>query len=748
MTGILSSVSAMALAQPGPQVAEALVLVAAAVGVGGYFAGKEIVQIVHKDWIAYEEKKHKAKMEVINKLHKKHLANLSISTGAVIPALPQIFQFKADNKTVESLHYNPDELDDIGSTPPEAPVQLTLYEQYVLDAILKLKEYYHDLPHKDDITGGVLSYLLNILQNRCLAFAGYEYDITYLDALISFINQYASIENTEHSQHFSRLMDVYTPLKYAVQELEKHKESMSLRDMVEEARKACLDTNNQLIRLMVRIIVPEKYDDLIGTVTHRELEADILRKKYVDVEKWGVIFKSKHEIDLPNSIFHNWIMGLSNYFLEAQDPTAILHGKPFMQPDELFAFINWARNVAARPEPEKLNNPDYKIQKQQYNDDKKKLHDALNLIHKVFVHAPCFVNSKLHKSKTKEEFMVVDSDEELLVSAEFIAHFGHLIHGLISLQGQCTTLSSQIQELGLNFFNNKQNFDRTFATFNELYAVVQQDLHLMQQKLLTIDLANENVMRIAYKIELQNQMDKALKNVASRLLVLADKVRHYKNKYPKTQEESTEELLADGEFFARMYRQTPHQEPIPADSEEASSSPEPQPLPSPTPMPSTLIQMKNQLGQLSNQLYTEVAHISDGRKKDPHQQKYNEIYDALKDLELKSISMLEEIEQQQEGQKAVDPDRADKAQKLYKFTVALYESTISFLNQIPEARSEGLEAFTQKMRTQLKAPENHAFINRHYNGLSKWINDHVCFFPTNTRKKVMALEHAYESLSI
>ncbi len=251
MPGVLSSVSAMVLAQPGSQIAEAVLVVGAAAAIGGFIAGKAIVQITHKEWKAYKEKQHKEKIEAINKLHKKTLCNLTISNGTPIPSLPQIFQFKEDNKTVESLHYNQDELDDIGAVPPEAPVELTPYWQYILDAILKLKAYYHDLENKDDITAGILSYLLNILQNRCLSFAGYEYDITYLHALISFVNNYASMENTEHSQHFSRLMDVYTSLKYAVQELEKHKESMSFKDMVEEARNASIDTNNQLIRLIV-----------------------------------------------------------------------------------------------------------------------------------------------------------------------------------------------------------------------------------------------------------------------------------------------------------------------------------------------------------------------------------------------------------------------------------------------------------------------------------------------------------------
>lgn len=61
MTDVLGSISALALNQPGVQITEGLLVLAAAAGVGGYFAGKKIVEIIHRDWLAYEEKNIKLK---------------------------------------------------------------------------------------------------------------------------------------------------------------------------------------------------------------------------------------------------------------------------------------------------------------------------------------------------------------------------------------------------------------------------------------------------------------------------------------------------------------------------------------------------------------------------------------------------------------------------------------------------------------------------------------------------------------
>ena len=160
------------------------------------------------------------------------------------------------------MHYNDDEVRDIGRVIPQDPAELARYRQYVLDAILDLKAYYFTLDKTDDVTKGVVSYLLNILQNRCLSFVGYDYDITYLNALINFTINYISQEGTTKSPHFDHLKAVFSSLKYAVQDLEKHKESMSLLGLVNQTRSACQEVSNELLRLQVKLISPKKYQSL------------------------------------------------------------------------------------------------------------------------------------------------------------------------------------------------------------------------------------------------------------------------------------------------------------------------------------------------------------------------------------------------------------------------------------------------------------------------------------------------------
>ncbi len=741
----LSSISAFALAQPGPQVAGAI---ATLVAIGAVAAGALTV-ITYKQWEKYEEKKHKEKMEAINQLHKLHLKNITIVNGTSIPGFPLIFQFSQDNKTVDSLHYNEDEVKDIGNILPDVPVLLTRYRQYVLDALLKLKEYYFDLSKKDDVTAGVLSYLLNVIQNRCLSFAGYDYDIAYLHALIAFINAYASQENTEHSQHFDRLKPVYTSLMNAVQDLEKHKESMSLHELVEQARNACLDESNKLLRLLVRMVVPEKYDSIVDTVTYKELEQDILRQKYIDAEIWGIVLKSRREIDLPRSIFHNWIMGMAKYFLQSQNPRVILKGEPIIHPNELFAFLNWAKEVQAQPKPIKENNPEYKKQEKTYQANRKKLHNDLDLIHRVFTRSPNFINTRLEGPEKDKKFVVIKEDNELLAAADVMAKFTHLIHGIISLQGLCAELSNSMEQLGLDFFDDQNNFNKIFAAFNAIYSVIQADLREMKRKMVEISVANENTMRIAYKLQFQNQVNKALEAVEFRVLTLADKVRLYKNKHPKTIDDSVKEALSAAEFFQKLYEITPPSQAGTENTSRPQESPQKtdqatqtKPLPPQTeekiPDQPTFEQMDSNLMQLGNELSAEVANIGDGRYQDPQHPKYETIYNVLISLQVKSIEMLKE-----EGQ---SPDRLNKAHNLYKLTVSLYKTTIEFLSLIPDDREKKVDAFVNNIHGQLNNQESNAFIDRHNRGISKFIQDNFGFFPTNTRKRVSALEFACESL--
>lgn len=749
MTGVasvlngLSSIGASTLAtQPGPQLAEAI---ATLVAIGVVGAGTLAV-ISYKEWTAYEAKKHREKILAINKLYADHLQKLTIPGGTTIPSLPPIFQFKteptADAKTtsekIDSLHYNDDEVADIGRVLPEVPVELTRYRQSVLDALLKLKEYYFHLGKNDDVTKGVLSYLLNILQNRCLSFAGYDYDITYLNALIAFITDYASQEHSENSPHFSHLRPVYTSLMDAVQNLDKHKESMSLSKLVDETRNACLDESNQLIRLLVKMVIPGKYQVIADTVAQKELAQDIIRKPYINHAFWGLPILTQKEIDLPNSIFHNWIMDIAQYYLLSQTPGIIIHEKKIIHPEDLFTFINWARPALAQQELAKKDKQQPMLSKP----DRNKLHQGLELIHKVFKQSPNFINSKLTGSEKEPEFVVIEDDKELLDACEVMANFTHLIHGVISLQALCAELASKMQQLGLDFFDNQDNFNKIFAAFNTLFTVVQNDLHTMKQKMVEISVANKNTLRLADKIQFQDAVKNALEQIEFRVLPAAEKVKNYKNKHPKTVDISVREALSAAEFFQQLYgiRITP---PSPQPTAPKVEPQRPQESPAtttPNQTSATIAEMASALDEFSSQLFIAVAKIQQERRQDPNATTYQKIQNALRDLQIKTIAMLNE--------KDPGADRLNKTQNIYKLTYSLYAETIQFLAQHPDDRNKERDEFVGKIHTQLNCVENRAFIDRHHNSIPKLIYENFGFFQTATRTKLSVLDKACQSLQM
>ena len=80
------------------------------------------------------------------------------------------------------------------------------------------------------------------------------------------------------------------------------------------------------------------------------MSKDILREKYIDYEIWGIPLDILKEIDLPDSIFHNWIMGMAKYYLQSLSPQGILTGDKIIRPEEIYEFITWARSVLAQVE--------------------------------------------------------------------------------------------------------------------------------------------------------------------------------------------------------------------------------------------------------------------------------------------------------------------------------------------------------------------------------------------------------------
>jgi hypothetical protein len=703
----------------------------ATLAVLGFLGASTIVTITCKEWKNYDEKKHLQKIQQVNKLCKKHLQDLMITGGPAVKGFPLVFEFTEDGKKVNSLHYTDEEVEDIGAVLPNTAVELAPYRHKVLDALLKLKEYYFDLSKNDDITRGVVSYLMNYIQNRCLSFSGYRYDITYLKALIAFITAYASEENTENSQHFSRLKEVYSSLKFALQDLEKHQETLSLRALVDETRESCLAESDRLYRLFIKMVIPEEHQKIISTVTYDELKNDVLRKKYVDIEIWGIPIINKTKVKPSNKdvIFHRWILELAAYYLESENPRAMLHGKPIILPEEFFTFIKKAKNIQQQVKPTK--------------EDAKFLETQLNLIKNVFRSAPNFINTKLDTSSDAPKFVLISTDDELLDAAETIANFAHLIHGLISLQALCAELSTGIERLGLDFFDDQANFHEIFSALDTLFNVVQSDLHLIHKKMTDIAIANKNTLRLANKIEFEAAVNQSLEGIDLQVLELTKQVKAYKNKHPETPDATKKEILSAGAFFQRLYGVLPPDGSAPVPPAEDNSADTPPDIEFPKedktmPVPGSVEEKEMELNDLSADLTMAISAIQKERNPDLHIKEYNAISTQLRLLKIKSINMLAERNQ--------TPDRANKANKLYQLTYDLYQKTIDYLSQAPTHRAEELNQYIQMIDTQLNGVENRAFIERHDSSVTKFLSENLGLFKTAAQSRLNSFQQTCHQL--
>jgi hypothetical protein len=239
ISGLVGSLTAQSLSET-TAVAATIISAGIVVTVAG-------ATFAYKRYEDFEEKKHRKQIERVNELHKLYLNKIIVPGYAEIRGFPPIYKLDdgKDSSTAESMHMTDQEVAALGASLPHSiDTGLSEYREAVLSAILKLKDYYFCRKNKKDITSGVLTYLLYMLETKCWNFEGYDYDIAYLEAISNFINAYASIKGIENSQHFSRLQPVYAYLLTAKQSLEKHKELLSLQELVGELRDRSQENSN------------------------------------------------------------------------------------------------------------------------------------------------------------------------------------------------------------------------------------------------------------------------------------------------------------------------------------------------------------------------------------------------------------------------------------------------------------------------------------------------------------------------
>ena len=352
---------------------------------GGVMISVASAVFVYKKYELFEEKKHRKAIEEINRLHKRYLERIVIPGYDDIQGFPAIFKLTSNENSsaADSLHFTDDEITDIGKNLPHgADIALSPYRETILSTLLKLKEYYFlktsefYFSKDDDLTTSVLSYLLYILSTKCLNFQGYEYDIAYLDAISQFINAYASISGV-NSQHFSRLQPVYSYILTAKKYLEKHRESLSLEELLAELRDSCSNTSNKLIRNLVKMTIDQNHASLADTVSLYELQENILRRRYINTHIKGIELYTDSELHLPNSVFKEWIVSLTQYYLKSLRPISSIRDNDIVAPDDLFAFIPWAKSIMDEPDRSKLDSKELK-----------KLDKSFRKIRSVFKNSP------------------------------------------------------------------------------------------------------------------------------------------------------------------------------------------------------------------------------------------------------------------------------------------------------------------------------------------------------------------------
>lgn len=497
IAGQQGSFTALSLLAANPEVQ----LIAAAV-VGGVTLTVGAATFIYKEIKDYEEKKHLDEIKAINKLHELYLSKIFVPGKNETLSLPAIFKMKSekDFNSVESLHLNDDIIRSIGNRLPRGTdIALTTYQEAVLNAILKLKEYYFSRKDRTDINSRVITYLLVMLDSHCLKFEGYDYDIAYLGALASFINAYASMDRHVNTKKFSHLDEVYSHMVTGQHLLDLHKDVLSLSEIMSDLYDSCRYLGDQSLRFFSMIINPKDNWNLLETVTKDELSQGMLKKYFVAHDLFGgLITIPDNEIDVLPSPFKDCLMKLTEYAKKSLDPDITLSavdvpGINIVVPD-LKRYLELKNK---QTEAKVKLTPDEKA-------EKKKIKNQLEELKTVFYKCENFVTTELDPKtrKSKHKFIAITDYSELVNRVGVIVDFANLIREIISLQYYSMNLIKGIKLLG-EIDVTSPHHTKVFKVMDELCGKIQNDYLKLKKDFFKIQEAN-NAMQLK---ELTNHRD-------------------------------------------------------------------------------------------------------------------------------------------------------------------------------------------------------------------------------------------------
>lgn len=751
----------------------AIPLTAATIISAGVLVSVASATFAYKVYKDFEEKKHRRQIEKVNELHRLYLNKILVPGYNEIRGFPPIYKLSADKESsaAESMHMTDEEVAAIGTMLPHSTdAGLSEYREAVLSAILKLKDYYFCRKNNNDIPGGVLTYLLYMLETKCWNFEGYEYDIAYLEAISNFVNAYASIKGIENSQHFSRLQPVYAYLLTAKQALEKHKEFLSLQELVGELRDRAQENSNRLLRNFVKLIVKPAHFDFAETVAYDELKEGILRREYVHSEVGGVTFKKDHQKELSSSVFKQWIMALAKYYLQSLSPDINLKEDDLLSPTKLFGFANTARDILNETHPRKK-----KLK------TKKQVKAQLEEIREVFKNSSNFITTKLDSTKKISKFVAVTSRNELIDRTEVLANFAKLIHELISLQYLCAHLLKSIGQLGEIYVKNPHHFYDIFKILDKLCMRIVQRSRDVIQAFSAIQKENHNIMRLEREELLPKSIHALVESTSITILRLGEHIKNYRNTVTDVRkitnvEAANYEMLSVAQLVSKLYAEIPDSPIMVADEHGAKLKPidsktepkitppsttpqgpvidknkkeepklDPKPKQEPEPEPkfkNTQPPLKEEnaspkelpvdiLKRLMDEINSRIISISKKEPVDIKLTAYKNLANKLKIMQTKALALLNEPGKSSE--------RLEKATSTTELTISLCQQTCDFLKLSKTERQLQTTVFSQTMHAEMADVTKKSFIDRHNNEISKFIYTNICrfgIFRTDTRKKL------------
>ena len=393
---------------------------------------------------------------------------------------------------------------------------------------------------------------------------------------------------------------MYSYLLTAQQDLERHKDSMSLEGMITEMRDTCAEQSNQLLRCLTKMVTENKNWNLIPYATNEELQKGILRRKYIRTEIRGLVLRSDPLVAIPDSSYKDWLIVLAKYYGQTINPDSDLLSEEILTPNQLF-------RVPAFEMIEPLKNRKNKLSTQEAN-SLKLLEQKLVLAVKQFELCKNFMTTQPDPKtdNATPKYISISNPIDIKLRSSMMAQFATLIHQLISLQYMSLHLMKSLKQLGEIFVKNPNHFRQVFNVFGMLCKEVKNSIELFRKNLTDIQLMNKNAMMLEEQEIFPNQIKAILDVTYTKVARLDRSIKEYRDRVPKNKGEPTVESIKHEMFEVAAKLSKCYQIQIGSEIEDDVEAPPgpantpPAPEPEITPAPVKVIGVKELLDKLSD----------------------------------------------------------------------------------------------------------------------------------------------------